>query len=169
MPNPPAGQSNVPAPAEIAPNRYVIYAPDGSCKITIDTTKAESMKDWAQHRLAPVLAEWYPKIAAMIPTPGYTAPKRWNVKIAPGNGVAATGGTNVTANYTWFVTQMDKTGPFSANEFKKLSGIVERVRKQSDPISAYLWKRLSTSEQATLKSYQPSDPKEAQEVILRNL
>ena len=58
-----------PAPAEISPNLYVIYAPDGSCKITIDTTQATDMTDWAEHTMAPVLAEWYPKICALIPTP----------------------------------------------------------------------------------------------------
>lgn len=163
--------SPIPEPGEIASNRYVIYAPDGSCKITIDTTKAEDMTDWAAHRLAPVLAQWYPKMCAMMPTPGYTAPTNWTVTIAPGNGVAATGGTRVTANYTWFQTQMDKTGPFTANEIKDLTGIVERLRKQSDPVSAYLWNQLSPPEQATLKSYQPSgaNTNEAREVVLEVL
>jgi len=82
--------------------------------------------------------------------------------------VAATDGTNVTANYTWFRRQMDKTGPFTTNEIKDLTGIVERLRKQSDPVSAYLWNQLSQPEQATLKSYQPSDANtdEAREVVL---
>ena len=158
----------VPAPAEISSNRYVIYAPDASCKITIDTTRAADMTDWAEHRLAPVLAEWYPKMCAMMPTPGYKAPTNWTVTIAPGNGVAATGGTRVTANYAWFKTQMDKTGPFTANEIKNLPGIVERLRKQSDPISAYLWNQLSKAEQTTLKNFQPSgsDTAAARDVVL---
>jgi hypothetical protein len=160
--------SPIPAPAEISSNRYVIYAPDGTCKITIDTTKATDMTDWAEHRLAPVLAEWYPIMFSMMPTPGYKAPTNWTVTIAPGGGVAATGGTHVTANYTWFRTQMDKEGPFSANEIKNLTGIVDRLRKQSDPISAYLWSQLTKPDQATLKSYQPSgsDASEARQVVL---
>jgi len=160
--------SPIPAPAEISTNRYVIYAPDGSCKITIDTTKATDMTDWAEHRLAPVLAEWYPMMTAIMPTPGYKAPTNWTVTIAPGNGVAATGGTRVTANYTWFRTQMDKEGPFTANEIKNLAGIVDRLRKQSDPISAYLWSQLTGAQKATLKSYQPSgsDASEARQVVL---
>jgi hypothetical protein len=158
----------VPAPTEISSNRYVIYAPDGSCKITIDTARATNMTDWAEHRLAPVLAEWYPKMCAMMPTPGYKAPTNWTVTIAPGNGVAATGGTRVTANYTWFRTQMDKVGPFTANEITNLPGIVERLRKQSDPISAYLWQQLSKAEQTTLKKFQPSgsDAASARDVVL---
>ena len=68
------------------------------------------MKDWAEHKLAPVLAQWYPKISGMLPTAGYTLPKKWSVTIAPGNGVAATGGTRVTANATWLRGQLDKQG-----------------------------------------------------------
>ncbi len=159
----------VPAPTEISSNRYVIYAPDGSCKITIDTARATNMTDWAEHRLAPVLAEWYPKMCAMMPTPGYKAPTNWTVTIAPGNGVAATGGTRVTANYTWFRNQMDKVGPFSTKEIKDLAAIVQRLRQQSDPISAYLWKQLSNPEQKVLKNYQPAaaNSNEAEDVILQ--
>jgi hypothetical protein len=164
----PVKKGAIPAPAEISSNRYVICAPDGSCKITIDTTKALDMTDWAEHRLAPVLAEWYPKMCAMMRTPGFTPPTNWTVTIAPGNGVAATGGTRITANYPWFKTQMDKTGPFSANEIKNLSAIVERLRKQSDPISSYLWKELSNQEKLELVKYQPSasSASAAQEIVL---
>src|SRR5580658_8596413 len=96
-------------PDESAPaDPFVIHAPDGSCEITINTAKAPDMKDWAEHKLAPVLADWYPKISAMLPTAGYTPPRKWSVTIAPGNGVAATGGTHVTANATWFRGELDK-------------------------------------------------------------
>src|SRR5580658_1025 len=94
--------------SSVRPGVFVIHAPDGSCEITIDTSKAPDMTDWAEHKLAPVLADWYPKICALLPTPGYTPPKKFSVIIAPGDGVAATGGTRVTANAKWFRGQLDK-------------------------------------------------------------
>jgi hypothetical protein len=56
-------ESSAPSPP------FVIHAPDGSAEITIDTSKAPDMKDWAEHKLAPVLAKWYPKLSAMLPRP----------------------------------------------------------------------------------------------------
>src|SRR5215471_15682203 len=80
---------------------YVTHTSDGACTITIDTSGAPDLKDWADHKLAPLLAEWYPKIAAMLPSEGYEPPKAFSVTIRPGDGVAATGGTRITANSTW--------------------------------------------------------------------
>src|SRR5256885_251320 len=50
-----------------------------------------------------LLAEWYPKIVAMLPSEGFSAPKAFRVWIKPGQGVAATGGTNITANANWLM------------------------------------------------------------------
>jgi hypothetical protein len=79
----------------------VIHSTDGYCEISIDTSDAPDLKDWAQTNLAPVLASWYPKIMAMLPSDGYTAPKAFSVIIRPGKGVAATSGTRITANSKW--------------------------------------------------------------------
>jgi hypothetical protein len=86
---------------EAAASPFMIRSPDGYCEISIDTSGAPDLKEWAEQKLGPVLAEWYPKIVAMLPSEGYSAPKRFSVTIKPGNGVAATGGTRVTANSTW--------------------------------------------------------------------
>ena len=40
-------------PADSSPP-FVVHAPDGSAEISIDTSKAPDMKDWAEHKLAPV-------------------------------------------------------------------------------------------------------------------
>ena len=65
------------------------------------------MKQWAETKLAPALSEWFPKIIAELPVPGYTPPTRFSVRIGPGNGVAATSGTRVTANAAWFRGQLN--------------------------------------------------------------
>src|SRR5207244_5303969 len=50
---------------------FITHSSDGYCEISIDSSDAPELKDWAEHTLAPVLAEWYPKIAAMLPSDGY--------------------------------------------------------------------------------------------------
>ena len=52
----------------------LIKSADGKCDITIDTSGATDLKEWAETKLAPVLAEWFPKIVAMLPSEGYTPP-----------------------------------------------------------------------------------------------
>jgi hypothetical protein len=90
---------------------FVVQSTDGYCEITIDTSGAPELKEWAETRLAPVLAEWYPKIVAMLPSDGYEAPKKFSVNIRPGNGVAATGGTRVTANSKWLKNSRGEMHP----------------------------------------------------------
>ena len=87
---------------------FSIRSPDGYCEISIDTSEAPDLKEWAEQKLGPVLAEWYPKIVAMLPSEGYTAPKRFSVTIKPGSGVAATGGTRVTVNSIWLKGELNR-------------------------------------------------------------
>jgi len=60
---------------------------------------------------------------------------------------------------------------FSLDEIKDLSGIVNRLRQQSDPVSAFLWRRFSTSDRVMMTNYQPSElsSKHAQDVVLQAL
>lgn len=74
---------------------------DGYCRFTIDTKKAPELEDWAREKLSPVMIEWYPKIAAMLASEGFAAPKHVSLRFAPGNGVAYTSGTRITANSNW--------------------------------------------------------------------
>jgi hypothetical protein len=93
-------------PAEVvAPMVFHAHNPD--CEITIDTSGAPELKEWVETKLGPTLAEWYPKIVAMLPSDDYIPPKAFSVTIRPGNGVAATGGTRVTANSRWLDTQLN--------------------------------------------------------------
>jgi hypothetical protein len=87
---------------------FIIKSADGYCEISIDTAKAPELKDWAEQKLGPALAEWYPKIVAMMPSDGFSAPKKFNVVLRPGDGVAATGGTRITANSDWFRGELDR-------------------------------------------------------------
>lgn len=92
--------------AEKSSEPLVFKSADGYCQITIDTSGAPDLTDWAKNKLAPVIAEWYPKIVAMMPSDGFNAPKEFSVNIRPGDGVAATGGTRITANSKWLQGQL---------------------------------------------------------------
>src|SRR5579859_1115607 len=102
------------APAEVKdatePNTntppFLIRSADGSCEISIDTSEAPDLKQWADQKLAPVLAEWYPKLIALLPSKGYSPPTNFSVRIRPGNGVAATGRNRITANATWLEREL---------------------------------------------------------------
>ncbi|HZQ48158.1 MAG TPA: basic secretory protein-like protein [Verrucomicrobiae bacterium] len=87
---------------------FTIRTADAGCEIVIDTSQAADLADWAAHDLAPALAEWYPKIVAMLPSEGYHPPKRFSVTIKPGRGVAATSGTRVSANAAWLKSQLGR-------------------------------------------------------------
>ena len=86
---------------------FIVRSADQYCQISIDTSEAPELKDWAQKALAPLLAEWYPKIVALLPSEGYKAPTSFNVRIAPGDGVAATGRGGITANSTWLKRELN--------------------------------------------------------------
>jgi len=103
-----AGSDSATASSAQPADAYVIHTANGACTITIDTSGAPDLKDWAEHKLGPLLAEWYPKIAAMLPSGGYEPPKAFSVTIRPGDGVAATGGTRITANSTWLKRELDR-------------------------------------------------------------
>ena len=104
------GAAPAAAAASTSEGPFVIQSTDGYCAIAIDTAGAPDLKSWAETKLAPVLAEWYPKIAAMLASDGYNPPKAFRVTIRPDRGVAATGGTNVTVNSDWLKNELTREG-----------------------------------------------------------
>jgi hypothetical protein len=90
------------------PKPFSIKTADGKCEITINTTAAPELKDWAENDLAPVLAEWYPKIVAMLPSEGYTPPSHFSITLKPMDGVAFTSGTRVVANSEWLGKELHR-------------------------------------------------------------
>jgi predicted alpha-1,2-mannosidase len=86
---------------------FIIKSRDGKYEISIDSSAAPELTGWAEHKLAPVLAEWYPKIVTLLPGPGFTAPAAFHLTIRPMDGVAYTTGTNVDVNASWCQNQMN--------------------------------------------------------------
>jgi Peptidase of plants and bacteria len=91
----------IPVAADMSSNSFTLRSADGHCEISIQLVGAEGLQAWAKEQLAPALAEWYPKIAAMLPSDGYIPPSHMSLIVKPGRGVAATGGTRITANASW--------------------------------------------------------------------
>jgi hypothetical protein len=89
------------AAATETPQIFSLKTADGKCEITIDSSAAPELKNWAENELAPVLAEWYPKIVALLPSEGFKPPSHFSVTLKPVKGVAFTSGTRVVANSAW--------------------------------------------------------------------
>src|SRR5688572_25108773 len=79
---------------------------DGT-RFTIETTDAPDLTDWAYQELQPVVQKWYPKIIAMLPSEGFTAPRTFSVNFTNEyKGVAATMGNRVVCAPPWFRKQL---------------------------------------------------------------
>jgi MFS family permease len=63
------------------------------------------------------------------------------------------------------------SSPFSVDEIKDLSKLVNRLRNRSDAVSSFLWQKLSKQEQLLLANYQPSAPssKQVQDSVVQAL
>ena len=90
----------------IPPSQFTVKTADGKCDITINTAAAPELQAWAHDRLAPVLAEQYPKIVAILPSAGFTAPDHFSITLKPMDGVAFTAGNRVVANSVWLKSEL---------------------------------------------------------------
>ncbi|MDB5301241.1 MAG: hypothetical protein JWO87_2904, partial [Phycisphaerales bacterium] len=92
---------NAAAEAPAAPT--VLHTADGKYEITIDSSQAPDLKDWADNTLGPVMLKWYPAIVDMLPSDDFTAPGKFTLMIEdPGHGVAATSGNRIMCAAPWF-------------------------------------------------------------------
>lgn len=89
-------------PAPPAPEPETVSV-EGKYEIVFDYSEMPELKEWIHTRLKPVCVEWYPKIVKMLPSEGYTAPRRFSVTfLADMRGVASTGGTRIHCAGGWF-------------------------------------------------------------------
>lgn len=98
------------SPPKTMSDQFKFKTADGKCEITVNTAAAPELKDWAENQLAPVLADWYPKIVAMLPSADYTAPIHFSLTLKPMDGVAYTAGQRVVANSKWLNGELAKSG-----------------------------------------------------------
>lgn len=73
-------------------------------QITIDTSAAPDLTEWADRELARVAREWYPKIVKLLPSEGFEAPTNVTIRFreAMGQTPASAGGGRINCNIDWF-------------------------------------------------------------------
>jgi hypothetical protein len=94
-------------PRQDAGKTFSVTTVDGKATINLDITAAPELTNWTRNQLAPVLAEWYPKIVAMLPSEGFAAPTHFTVTIRDMGGVAYTSGTEIVVSKDWIKSQMN--------------------------------------------------------------
>lgn len=99
-------------------------APPGKAQITVDTTDAPEMAEYAK-KVQAVADEWYPKLAALLPSDGYTAPQKVTITFKKDyKGVAATMGDRIVCATKWFTEHPEDLGAI----VHELAHVVQRYR-----------------------------------------
>jgi hypothetical protein len=102
---------NAPAVAEEPADQSIVKSAeieDGT-RFTIETTEAPDLTEWAHKELLPVVQKWYPKLVAMLPSEGFTAPRTFSLNFTNEyKGVAATMGNRVVCAPPWFRQQLKR-------------------------------------------------------------
>jgi hypothetical protein len=77
-------------------------------EIAFDTSQMPQIKDWVDKKLKPVCTAWYPKIVELLPSEGYTAPRRFTIIFHKDmRGVANAGGGRINCAGEWFMRNLD--------------------------------------------------------------
>ena len=103
--------ADAPAPLAISPLLLQTFtAEDGKYQFTIDLTAAPDRADWCREKLQPLVQEWYPRIVALLPSEGYSAPTKLTLQFRTDMGVvpASAGGAHVNLNAPWFRSEQQR-------------------------------------------------------------
>jgi len=75
----------------------------GKYHFVLDVSQTPDLASWAHEQLVPAVQEWYPKLVAMLPSHGFTAPKSFSITFSKEmQGVASTTGTSITGAESWY-------------------------------------------------------------------
>ncbi len=117
---PPAGP-----PPPPPPGRTILQVEGGRYQITLDTVQAPALRQWAEHELAPVVVEWYPRLVELLPSVGFQAPRRLSIVFSDRmRGVAATSGTRIRCAASWF--EQNLTGEAKGAVVHELVHVVQQ-------------------------------------------
>ncbi len=112
---------------------------DGKYRFTVDATRAPDLVPWVEKELMPMIEVWYPKLATLLPSPGYKVPDhvRLEFKTDMPNGVPAYAAGN----------QLSLSVPFFRNELEReAKGCV--VHEMVHVVQNY-WRARVTNRQPT--------------------
>ena len=85
---------------------------DERYQFSIDATEATDLHEWCDLELRPIIQTWYPKIVDLLPSDGYTAPSRVELRFHDesrmrGNPAYASGSV-ITLNTQWFRRELKR-------------------------------------------------------------
>ena len=103
------GEAEVEGGVESEPKvRERIPIEGGESVMVIDTSGAPELTEWVREKVVPMTAEWYPKLCAMLPSDGYSAPAEFVIEFdSEMGGVAATSGTRIRCSGEWMSANRD--------------------------------------------------------------
>jgi hypothetical protein len=108
--------------------RREIEAAGGKYQLTIDTTASPDLTGWTDDVLAPVVKAWYPKIVALLPGDGFTAPARVWIVLRPGIHVPAyTDGNRITCDADWL--RQNLRGEAAGSVVHEMVHVVQQYRR----------------------------------------
>jgi hypothetical protein len=125
-------------PAGDQPGLKTLDIDHGKYTATIDTTETPDLTDWANDTLAPVVAEWYPKLVEMLPSDGYNAPAHFSITFRaekPGekDWVAYTAGTRINCWHKFYINQLKNEAVGSI-----IHEMVHVVQQYKHPVPGWL-------------------------------
>jgi tetratricopeptide (TPR) repeat protein len=104
----PLGSTAVGSKPEPNTAPFITRSLDGYCELTFDTSLAPELREWTEQKLAPALAEWYPKLTTLLASDGFTPAKALHMTLRPGRVRTETGeyfalttGTRIVADSAW--------------------------------------------------------------------
>jgi hypothetical protein len=100
----------------------------GKYEILFDTSETPELEAWVNSKLRPVCEKWYPIIVEMLPSEGYTPPRRLSVTFRKDmRGVAGTSGTRINCGANWF--QRNLKGEAIGAVVHEMVHVVQRYRR----------------------------------------
>jgi len=149
--------------------REIVEADGGKYRVTIDTSEASDLSDWAHQELAPMVQEWYPKLIKMLPSEGYEAPQSFSISFSQDmKGVAATGGTRIRCAASWM--RQNLKGEAKGAVFHEMVHLVQqygRTRRSPDATRSPGWLTEGIADYLRWFIYEPQT--HGAEITKRNL
>ncbi len=121
----PASPSAPAAPAIESVDDYETEG--GGEKFSILYADAPDLQEWTRKVLAPAVAKWYPMIVRMLPSPEFEAPRKFTIEFTNKyHGVAATGGTHIMCDPSWYRKNIIPKGQGPGSVVHELVHVVQQ-------------------------------------------
>lgn len=127
------GSPTEPIKSTVAPRVVqMLETEGGKFRISLDSTETPDLNDWVRETVAPMAREWYPKIAKMLASEGFTAPQRVTIAFRdPMQGVAGTVGSRIECAGPWF--RQNLKGEALGAVFHELVHVCQQYKGASAP------------------------------------